>query len=304
MSYQITPIPGFSEPVSCWTHLLATVGFLIFGIFLIYKGRGNSLRVFSLVLYIVCLLYLFSMSGVYHLLEPGGTPRMVFQRLDHSGIWAMIAGTFTPIHLILFRGFWRWGILTIIWTIAITGLVFEVIFFTNFPELLSLSFYLALGWAGLISYFKYLKHYHDKELKWLVYGGLSYSIGAIFEFYRWPILIPKIVGPHEIFHIFVTIGAYFHFKFIYSFADIGITNKLTIIVKERPNEYFANAVSERISIKSNNLENLYTELQQSLNEIYRDYTKPPAVRLQFVKEVFIDPKNFDSPATTGDIFYK
>ncbi|MDH5731356.1 MAG: hemolysin III family protein [Gammaproteobacteria bacterium] len=145
----ILSIPGFSEPMSSLTHLLAAVLALVGGYFLLRRGHGNSLRVFSLLLYTFALIFLFSMSGVYHLLDPEGGPRQVLQRLDHAAIWLLIAGTFTPIHMILFRGAWRWGVLLLVWFIAITGLILEIIFFKQIAEWLSLSFYLGLGWIGI-----------------------------------------------------------------------------------------------------------------------------------------------------------
>ena len=106
---EIIPLPGFSEPFSSWTHLLAAGTALLGGYVLFTRGRGNALRIFSLLVFSFSLIFLFSMSGVYHLLEPGRAPREVFMHLDHSAIFVLIAGTFTPIHIILFRGPLRWG---------------------------------------------------------------------------------------------------------------------------------------------------------------------------------------------------
>jgi channel protein (hemolysin III family) len=101
----MNPIPflGFTDPVSSWSHLLAAVAFFIGAFLLCHRGRGNAARVTSLIVFSLSLVFLFSMSGVFHLLERGGTARAVLQRLDHAGIWVLIAGTFTPIHTILFR---------------------------------------------------------------------------------------------------------------------------------------------------------------------------------------------------------
>ena len=138
------PILGFRDPVSSWTHLLAAAAALLGSIYLIKKGRGSNVRVFSLVVYSLSLVFLFAMSGVYHLLDQG-LARDVLQRLDHAGIWVLIAGTFAPTHVILFRGPWRWLILMIVWVIAITGLVLEVVYFKTFPEWLATTLFLGLG---------------------------------------------------------------------------------------------------------------------------------------------------------------
>ena len=80
-----------------------------------------------------CVLLL-SISGVYHLLSPGGSGRYVLHRLDHAAIFILIAGSFTPVHAILFRGPWRWGMLAGVWTMAITGLTLKTVYFTSIPE--------------------------------------------------------------------------------------------------------------------------------------------------------------------------
>src|SRR5690606_38523367 len=151
------PILGFSEPVSSISHLGAAVLFSISNLYLLRRGRGIKFRVTALAINFFCVVYLFSMSGVYYLLAPTVSSRLVLQRLDHSAIWSMIAGTFTPIHLILFRGFWRWGVLVLVWITAITGLVLKTIFFHEVPEVLSLSLYLGLGWCGLASAWRFFR---------------------------------------------------------------------------------------------------------------------------------------------------
>ena len=104
---QSIPFIGFSDPISSWSHLLAAPVAFLGGYFLFKRGRGNKVRLFALGLYTFSLIFLFSMSGVYHLLDRGGAARSVLQRLDYAGIWILIAGTFTPIHTILFRKAWR-----------------------------------------------------------------------------------------------------------------------------------------------------------------------------------------------------
>ena len=107
MLHQLTPIPGFSEPFSSISHLMFAVAGFIGTFVLLRKGKGNDFRLMGLALYSFCLVFLFSMSGVYHLLERGHTPNYVLGILDYAGIYVMIAGTFTPFHIILFRGLHR-----------------------------------------------------------------------------------------------------------------------------------------------------------------------------------------------------
>lgn len=102
--HAIYAIPGFSEPFSALSHLLAAGVFLPLGIFMAVTTLGG---VASLIIFIVSVVFLLSMSGVCHLLEPGSTGRMALQRLDHAGIFLLIAGILTPVHGILFKCGWR-----------------------------------------------------------------------------------------------------------------------------------------------------------------------------------------------------
>lgn len=213
------PIPGFSEPVSSLTHLLSAGVFAVVGFFLLRKSRGSVARMFALGVFVFTCLFLLSMSGVYHLLEAGGAGHKVLQRLDHAAIFALIAGSFTPIHWILFRGWGRWGVLVLIWSLAITGLTLKVIFFESIPEWLGLTFFLGLGWIGLASGAVLWRRYGFALIRPLVYSGLFYSAGAVLEFLRWPVLIPGVLGPHELFHLAVLAGIGFHFRFLFGLLE-------------------------------------------------------------------------------------
>src|ERR1700733_4157820 len=115
------------------------------------KGRGDLSRTISLGVFAFSTVLLLSMSGTYHLLTPGTTGRDVLQRLDHGAIFVLIAGTFTPLHVILFRGVWRWAPLLVVWTAAIAGVTLKSVFFNDMAEWVGLLFYLGMGWLGVIS---------------------------------------------------------------------------------------------------------------------------------------------------------
>ncbi len=278
---------GFTDPFSSSTHLLAAVASLLGAIFLVHRGRGNGARVFSLIVFSITLVFLFSMSGVFHLLPLDGSARPVLQRLDHAGIWALIAGTFTPIHTILFRGPWRWAILLMVWTLAITGLVLEVVFFSSFPEWLLLSFFLGLGWIGALSGLRFRSTFRDPSLKYLLLGGLSYSIGATFDFLKWPVVVAGVIGPHEIFHLFVIGGALSHWLFIYKWSDHPLGNELLVNVHVLgPSRYVADARGERIHIEAESLELLRSSIQKMVVERFHPPTQP-RIRLRFYQEEYL-----------------
>jgi len=187
------------------------------GIWLMIRGRDNLAKVLALGVFSFSVVFLLSMSGVFHMLDQG-TARIVLQRLDHAGIFFLIAGTFTPVHGILFKRSLRWGILLFVWSVAITGITLKSIFFTNIPEWLSLSLYLGLGWVGALTGLLLYRRFKLTFIKYLIYGALAYTIGALIEFFRIPPLIEGVMGPHEIFHIFVLFGITFHFMFIFQFS--------------------------------------------------------------------------------------
>lgn len=217
----IAAIPGFSEPVSSWTHLFAAaVALLIVGPRLIRAARSRNAWTIAVAVFVFGALFLFSMSGTYHLLEPDGEPRAVLQRLDHAAIWTMIAGTFTAMHVVLWRGFWRWGILAIVWTVAITGIVLKTVYFHDMSELVGLVFYLGMGWIGLFTAGRMLRQYGLRASAWMIAGGVFYTLGAVLEFARMPILIEHVVGPHELFHIAVILGAGCHALLLFEMIDV------------------------------------------------------------------------------------
>jgi channel protein (hemolysin III family) len=207
-------IPGFSEPFSSLSHLLGALVFLVYGIRLIYMARSHFGWAMAVGVFVLSGFFLLSMSGVYHLLDLEGVSRAVLQRLDHAGIFALIAGTFTPAHVILFAGFWRWGFLILIWSLAIAGIALTSIFFNELAEWVGLMAYLGLGWMGVFSAYMTHRLHGFTIITPLVFGALAYTAGATLEFLRLPILIAGVIGPHELFHVAVLTGLACHWIFI------------------------------------------------------------------------------------------
>jgi channel protein (hemolysin III family) len=209
-----TSIPGFTEPFSSLSHLLGAFIFFIYGIKLIMLARSHAGWMAAVSVFVLSGVFLLSMSGVFHLLEFHGINRAVLQRLDHAGIFALIAGTFTPVHSIIFKGFWRWGFLIAIWSLAIAGITLKSIFFNELAEWVGLVAYLGLGWLGILSAYMTHRLHGFSIIKPLVYGALAYTAGASMEFLRLPVLITDVIGPHELFHIAVLAGIAWHWLFI------------------------------------------------------------------------------------------
>lgn len=274
---------GFADPISSWTHLLAAVAALVGSVFLVAKGRGSAARVIALVLYSFSLVFLFSMSGVYHLLEHGGMAREVLQRLDHAGIWVLIAGTFTPVHVILFRGAWRWLILLVVWVIAITGLVLQVIFFHSFPEELVLSLFLGLGWMGALTGYRFRTAFKGESLRLLIMGGIYYSFGAVIDFIKWPTFWPSIIGPHEIFHVFVIFGALSHWFFVYSWAAHPVANKITFYIQVFPGKFVGTATNDHVRVEADSLDQLKERIRERVRAKYHNSIQPE-IHLKYSQE--------------------
>ncbi len=298
-------ILGFADPLSSWSHLLSAVAAAVGAYFLVKKGQGNGWRVFSLCVYSFTLIFLFSMSGVFHLLPRESVGRDVLQRLDHAAIWCLIAGTFTPIHAILFRGVWRWLILAFIWTVAITGLVLEVVFFTTFPEWLALSFFIGLGWVGCLSHYKFRKFYPQQSPRLIVFGGLSYTVGAVMDFNRWFTIWPQILGPHEIFHFFIILGAAFHWVFIEKWANHPVSDRFLCDVRILSNGLFTlSSPNDSLNLESNSLEELKTRATEIITRRFHHASHFEIIFRYFNEEHLVihrEPSLNDERKSTADV---
>lgn len=211
-------IGGFHEPFGSLSHLLGALVFAVLSFFLIRRGRGDWRRVLILSTYAFTCVLLLSMSGVYHMLGEGGSGRAVLGRLDQAAIFALIAGTHTPVQGFFFRGVARWGVLCLMWLITATGITLFSVFYESLPRGLAISVYLLLGWiaggAGILVW----RRYGTSEVKLLLAGGVLYSVGAIALGIEWPTLIPGVIGPHELWHVAVLGAMGLHWRFVFLHA--------------------------------------------------------------------------------------
>lgn len=206
-------IPGFADPVSSLTHLVAAGLFAYASISLLRSARGHRGRMIALSIYAGSVVLLLAMSGVFHLLSPETAGRDVLQRLDHACIFVLISGTFTAVHGIMFRGWLRWGIIVFVWVVAAIAIPLKTIFFEDMPEWLGLTLYLAFPWIGLLSGLLLWRRHGLRFIGPFLAGGVAYTIGAVLEFRRWPNPWPGVIHAHELFHLFVIAGAAWHWQF-------------------------------------------------------------------------------------------
>jgi hemolysin III len=210
----VYPLPGSYEPVNSILHLGAAGVVAILGVRLIRRNRGDGLRVSLLSVFVFACLFMLSMSGVYHLLTRGGAGSAVLFRLDKASIFVLIAGTFTPVHGLLFRGAVRWAGLGLMWAAAGTGVTLMTVFFNSVPYGLGTTLYLALGWIASISVIALWRRRGFRYVRLIIAGGVAYSVGAIVNGIRWPTLIPGVFGPHELWHVAVLTGLGLHWRFV------------------------------------------------------------------------------------------
>lgn len=220
-------IPGFEDPFSSLTHLIAAGLFAYAAIGLLRTARGHRGRLLALSIYAGSVVLLLSMSGVFHLLANGTTGRAVLQRLDHACIFVLIAGTFTAVHGILFRGWLRWGIITFVWVVTATAIPLKTVFFEDMPEWLGLTLYLAFPWIGLLSGLLLWRRRGVRYIAPFLLGGVAYTMGAVLEFLRWPNPWPGVIHAHELFHLFVIAGAAWHWQFCKVIAQEAAAQELT-----------------------------------------------------------------------------
>jgi hemolysin III len=198
------------EPVNSLTHWVGAFLGLIGLIALIIVGWGTPAKVISLIVYGTSLIFLFSASATYHMVQVNDQVLEIFRKIDHAAIYVLIAGTYTPFCMLAFSGFWKWGMLSIIWSLAIIGIVVKV-FYIRAPRWLNAGIYLVMGWLCLAAVGQMLAVLPVWVMSWLIAGGLIYTLGAIVYITKILNFIPGVFGFHEIWHIFVMLAAAAHF---------------------------------------------------------------------------------------------
>lgn len=198
------------EPVNGLTHFFAAIVAAIGLAALIVMGWNNLVKEISLSIYGVSLILLFAASATYHMVKAG--PKIIenLRKLDHSAIYILIAGTYTPICAIMFTGFWKWGLLAIIWSLAVIGIVVKM-FIINAPRWLTAGVYVVMGWLALAAISEMLRVLPIGAMVWLLIGGVTYTLGAVVYITKKLDFLPGKFGFHEVWHIFVILAALAHF---------------------------------------------------------------------------------------------
>lgn len=179
------------------------------GVTLVYNSQGLATRV-SVSVYVVCALLTFGISALYHRITWSTGARAIWRKLDHAGIYLMIAGTFTPVAILGLSAASARNCLMTIWVVALAGII-QSVFFVNIPKIFSALLYLGAGYL-IVPYMGELQQTIGSANVWLlVAGGVAYTLGALCYGLKRPVLDPRYFGYHEVFHILVNAGAILHF---------------------------------------------------------------------------------------------
>ncbi len=198
------------EPFNGFSHLGGAVAALFGQIALLIAGWPGTVKLLSLLVYGLSLIALFSASAAYHLAQVRPAIQRILRKLDHSAIFLLIAGTYTPFCVNAFTGFFRWGLLTLIWAIALTGILVKV-FYVGAPRWLNAGMYVLMGWLCVLAAPQMPAVLPTAAIFWLIAGGVIYTLGALVYAMKLFDFVPGKFGFHEVWHIFVILGASAHF---------------------------------------------------------------------------------------------
>ena len=208
------------DPGSAATHFIGWMMALLAAFPLILKAAQtpDKIHVVSLFIFIASMIALYAASTIYHTLNISERINKRLKKIDHMMIFVLIAGTYTPICLIALRGPVGYGLLAIVWSIAILGIIFKM-FWVTCPKWVSSVLYISMGWVCFLAFTKIINALSKEAFLWLFVGGIIYTIGGIIYALKLPIFNGKhkYFGSHEIFHLFVMGGSFCHFILMYKF---------------------------------------------------------------------------------------
>ena len=210
---KVSEYSEIEERVNAITHGLGVVLGVVGLILLLIKANqfdADSLTVASMAAYGSSIILLFLASTLYHSITTAKTKRLL-KTLDHCAIYLLIAGSYTPFLLVSLRTPLAFGLMGVIWVIALVGIVMKIAFVYRFKRL-SLVTYLAMGWLSLIVIYQLAKSVELGGLILLAVGGIIYSLGVIFY------VAKRIPYNHAIWHLFVLAGCACHFFAIYLYV--------------------------------------------------------------------------------------
>lgn len=214
------------DPGSALTHFIGMMMAIFCSTPLMIKAALKPDRIFSISLgvFIISMILLYTASTMYHTLNLSEKVNRIFKKIDHMMIFVLIAGTYTPICLIVIGGKAGFTLFMLVWSVALIGIIIKG-FWITCPKWFSSVIYIAMGWMCVLAFTQIINNLSHEGFAWLLAGGIIYTIGGIIYALKLPIFNSKHknFGSHEIFHLFVMAGSICHFVLMYKFViDISI----------------------------------------------------------------------------------
>lgn len=209
------------DPGSAITHFIGMLMAIFAAVPLLIKAAHEPGRIYiiSIAVYAVSLILLYAASTTYHTFNRSEKINTVLKKIDHMMIFILIAGSYTPICLLVLKGKTGIILLSIVWGIAILGIVLKA-FWVFCPKWVSSVLYIGMGWTCVLAFTQILNSMSPAAFGWLLAGGIIYTIGGVIYALKLPLFNNrhKNFGSHEIFHVFVMLGSACHFVVMYTFV--------------------------------------------------------------------------------------
>lgn len=209
------------EPGSALTHFIGMLLAAFAATPLLTKAArfAGEDCIIALSIFCISMVLLYGASATYHSLNLTGRALRVFRKIDHMMIFVLIAGSYTPICLVVLGGKMGYTLLAVIWGLALFGMILKACWITC-PKWFSSVIYIAMGWACVAVFGTLLDVLPKAAFGWLLGGGIIYTVGGIIYALKLPLFNAKhtFFGSHEIFHLFVMAGSFCHFIFMYCYV--------------------------------------------------------------------------------------
>ena len=209
------------EPGSALTHLFGCLLAVFASVPLLLKAgiTSGSMNFWAMVVFIGSMILLYGASATYHAVNLAGKALNIFRKVDHMMIFVLIAGSYTPVCLLVLGGKEGLALLVAVWTIAAVGMLVKA-FWINCPKWFSSMIYIAMGWVCVFVFGKLVDTLSVTAFLWLLAGGVIYTIGGVIYALKLPIFNAKHAnfGSHEIFLLFVLAGSICHFIFLHCYV--------------------------------------------------------------------------------------
>ena len=206
------------EPGSAITHFIGMMLALIASAPLLAKAALDAGRtgIFAMAVFMTSMILLYGASALYHSVNLSGSRLKVFRKLDHMMIFVLIAGSYTPVCLLVLEPQSGHILLIAVWAIAAAGILIKALWITC-PKWFSSILYIVMGWLCIFALPELWASLPTSGFMWLLMGGLMYTIGGVIYALKLPLFNSrhKNFGSHEVFHVFVMAGSFCHFMLMY-----------------------------------------------------------------------------------------